>query len=714
MGLWSRAFHGRWQSLGYNRQLSRCGLTRNCAPAILRRHLCCQRSNPDLKGLPSVKIPSLSLRQTLMVGVATGILLPALFFAGFQISSKLRTERALRVEAPLKQYADVLSRGMAVAVWNLDRGVAIELVEAVMRNPDVVNVTVTDEFGETFVQRGDALEAAKSLLSERREITYNGARVGQLSVAMSTQRIEREARSELMLFAAALTLQVALAFAFIWPLFNRRIVRPLLELREGALRLARGELTDSMASAKQDEMGQLSNALDTMRLDLGALLTEREQKTQALQRELEERARTEEALRVSQTKFAAIFDASPIAMSVSLLDGEVQTLDVNSAWVRVFGMDRSVAIGSNGYRTGIWCDAAERQRALDTIRNHGELSNFKAWMRRGAHGTEMYCDLSGRLVELGGERVLIMAFDDITEKHRYEENILQLNTTLEQRVQERTQELTDAMAQLRAAQSELVRSEKMSALGSLVAGIAHELNTPIGNSLTVASTLQDHASSFSESMSKGLTRSRLDEFVTNTRQGAGILMRGLQHAAELVSSFKQVAVDQTSLNRRAFDLNSTVSEILLTLGPSIRKSNHTVVSDIPVDIVMDSFPGPLGQVLTNLINNALLHAFDGREHGTVTIRASVEGPQRIQLLVTDDGVGIPQAHLARVFDPFFTTKLGQGGSGLGLNIVYNLVTKTLGGTIHVTSSPGEGAIFSMILPRKAPIIAPEGPGAGMF
>ncbi|NBX22319.1 MAG: hypothetical protein EBR58_13535, partial [Betaproteobacteria bacterium] len=285
---------------------------------------------------------------------------------------------------------------------------------------------------------------------------------------------------------------------------------------------------------------------------------------------------------------------------------------------------------------------------------------------------------------------------------RYEENILQLNATLEHRVQERTRELTDAMGQLRAAQSELVRTEKMSALGSLVAGIAHELNTPIGNSLTVASTLQDHAASFAYSMGKGLTRSRLDEFVTNTQQGAGILMRGLQHAAELV-----VAVDQTSLNRRTFDLQSTVTEILLTLGPSIRKSAHAVVSDIPADIVMDSFPGPLGQVLTNLINNALLHAFEGRAHGTVSIRAVLEGADRIHLLVSDDGCGIAPAHLARVFDPFFTTKLGQGGSGLGLNIVYNLVTKTLGGTIHVASNPGEGATFSMSLPRKAPVISPD-------
>ena len=166
-----------------------------------------------------------------------------------------------------------------------------------------------------------------------------------------------------------------------------------------------------------------------------------------------------------------------------------------------------------------------------------------------------------------------------------------------------------------------------------------------------------------------------------------------------------MAVDQTSLNRRTFDLQATVSEILLTLGPTIRKSSHLVECDIADGIVMDSYPGPLGQVLTNLINNALLHAFEGMERGTVQVSAALTNEGTVRLLVRDNGAGIPPAHLPRVFDPFFTTKLGQGGSGLGLNIVYNLVTKSLGGTVHVASNPGQGATFSMVLPRSAPAVA---------
>lgn len=639
-----------------------------------------------------------------MLGVALGILLPALFLGYLQFGNRVQTEVALRVEAPLHQYADVLSRGMAVAVWNLDRGVAGELVDAVMRNPDVVSVSVDDEVGQVFVRKVAEVLPTVATLTDQRDIVYNGTRVGSLQVVMTPERVQREVRADLLRLGGAMLLQMALAFVLIWPIFRRRVLLPLLQLREGALRLARGDLSQPMVAQRQDEIGELAVALDTMRVDLAAVLREREQKAENLQQELAERQRAEAALHVTQTKFKAIFDASPVSMSVSRIGEVAETLDVNSAWVRVFGLTRQQAIGSNGARTGIWKDTARREESMRILQAQGQLEGFRAWMLHGVTRQEMLCELSGRLVSLGGEVVLIMAFDDVTEQHRNEERILQLNATLEQRVQERTHELRATLEQLTAAQSELVRAEKMSALGSLVAGIAHELNTPIGNSLTVASTLEDKAHRFADSMATGVTRSRLDEFVSSTRQGAGILMRGLQHAAELVSSFKQVAVDQTSLNRRRFDLGATVHEILLTLGPTIRKYDHAVDCDIATGIVMDSYPGPLGQIITNLVNNALIHAFERGQQGRVVVHASPGPAGTVQLQVSDNGIGIPPDHQTRVFDPFFTTRLGQGGSGLGLNIVYNLVTKTLGGTVHVASTPGQGATFHMVLPCKAPTL----------
>lgn len=262
--------------------------------------------------------------------------------------------------------------------------------------------------------------------------------------------------------------------------------------------------------------------------------------------------------------------------------------------------------------------------------------------------------------------------------------------------------LSDALENLSTAQAELVRTAKMSALGSLVAGVAHELNTPLGISLLVASGLEEQTNAFSAEMQKGLTRSALQAFVVSTQESADVLLRSLRRAADLVSSFKQVAVDQTSEKRRQFRLDDTVAEILRTLGPSIRSSTHTVESSIEPQLQLESYPGALGQVLTNLVMNTFRHAFDGRNKGHVHIHAKPFGQNKVELTVRDNGHGIPAAHLDRVFDPFFTTKLGQGGSGLGLNIVFNLVQDVLGGTIRVDSVEGEGTCFTLVLPLVAP------------
>jgi signal transduction histidine kinase len=176
----------------------------------------------------------------------------------------------------------------------------------------------------------------------------------------------------------------------------------------------------------------------------------------------------------------------------------------------------------------------------------------------------------------------------------------------------------------------------------------------------------------------------------------------LYRAANLVTSFKQVAVDQTSSQRRRFALAEVVGEIILTMWPTLKKTAYTVEQHIPGDLRLDSYPGPLGQVVTNLVNNALVHAFEGRSSGSVTITARPGAAGWLELVVQDDGLGIPAANLNRIFDPFFTTKLGAGGSGLGLNIAHNIVSNILGGKIDVESEAGVGTTFSLTLPTVAP------------
>ncbi|OEZ97584.1 sensor protein ZraS [Duganella sp. HH101] len=285
----------------------------------------------------------------------------------------------------------------------------------------------------------------------------------------------------------------------------------------------------------------------------------------------------------------------------------------------------------------------------------------------------------------------------------------QLNETLERRVAERTadlvtanKDLAQALDTLRIAQGELVNSEKLAALGSLVAGVAHELNTPIGNGLLAATVLADKTRQFSSDYSSGLTRRTTEAYISDMTQITELVVRNIARSAELVTSFKQVAVDQTSSQRRRFLLASVVSENIKALLPTINKTAFTVEQAVPGDIDMDSYPGPIGQVLINLVNNAIVHGFEGRSQGTITIDAALAEPGWLELRISDDGVGIVAEHIGRIYDPFFTTKLGAGSSGLGLNISHNIVTGLLGGKIRVNSQAGNGTTFILHLPLIAP------------
>ena len=259
------------------------------------------------------------------------------------------------------------------------------------------------------------------------------------------------------------------------------------------------------------------------------------------------------------------------------------------------------------------------------------------------------------------------------------------------------------VTELRRQRDALSRNERMAALGSMVAGIAHEINTPLGNALMVTSTLQDHLRDFDHARLEGaLKRSTFDQFIANVRESTDQLNRNLYRSAELIRHFKQVAVDQTSDRRRQFELRSVLENIQATVANRVRKSGHQFTLQCPVGIMMDSLPGAIGQIVTNLVENAITHAVEGRAEGKMTLIVAPLNEDYIEFRFTDNGSGIPDEHLSRVFDPFFTTKLGQGGSGLGLAILLNLTRDALGGEVSLESKTGAGTTFTLKLPRVAP------------
>lgn len=421
----------------------------------------------------------------------------------------------------------------------------------------------------------------------------------------------------------------------------------------------------------------------------------------AIVRDISEQKAANDALQESQAKFSRIFASAPVATSLTRLADRTH-VDANPAWENLFGLKRSAVLTRSTGELDFWVDTDVYDDLYARITRDEIVAQREVRIRPRGRDEIATCLVSGCHLRINGEDCGLWSLVDITELRRAQAHIEELNEGLERRVAERTAELRSTLETLHQARNELVRSEKLAALGALVAGIAHELNTPIGNSVTVATTLAARTEELArEFASGGLRRNSFDAFMENTREAGELLTRNLHRAQELVRSFKQVAVDQSSENRRPFELGEMLHEIAVTLGPMLRGSHYTLDIAPAEALQMDSYPGALGQILTNLISNALTHAFAGRPDGHIAVTTQA-GSDSVRISVTDNGHGIDSASLQRIFDPFFTTRLGEGGSGLGLYIVYNLVTRTLGGQIDVQSTPGSGTRFTLTLPCTAP------------
>jgi PAS domain S-box-containing protein len=330
-------------------------------------------------------------------------------------------------------------------------------------------------------------------------------------------------------------------------------------------------------------------------------------------------------------------------------------------------------------------------------------------------GSSIWCLINGKAMDAADlSKGGVWVVQDISDRKQTEAALVEAKDGLEHSLAELEKQkanvetahsdLSSVLVTLKQAQNNLITSEKMASLGALVAGIAHELNTPIGNSLLTATALADMVAEFEKKYQEGgIKRSLLEAHLADSRLACSIMSNSLRRAADLITSFKQVAVDQTSDHRRPFDVCEVVRDTLATFAAQLRRANCEVVVDGPAALAMDSYPGSVGQVLSNLLNNSLLHAFEGQADARIFLSLHATQDEQIELEFRDNGAGMPPKILHQVFDPFFTTKMGQGGSGLGMNIVYNIVTGMLGGTIAITSDPGQGTKVTIRMPVTAPV-----------
>ena len=324
-------------------------------------------------------------------------------------------------------------------------------------------------------------------------------------------------------------------------------------------------------------------------------------------------------------------------------------------------------------------------------------------MRADATSTSNTAELSDALNNL------LKRMEGYVERHhQMEQEYQSLNAGLEEMVSQRTtalkeanQELIQTLQKLHQFQRQIVQNEKMASLGDMVAGVAHEVNTPIGLGVTASTMMLDRLKVLKEDFeSKNLKASAMQKFINEGEENLNIIYRNLNRAAELISSFKQVAVDQSTESSRVFVLGQLIDEILLSLRPRLKKLKHEIDVKCDPELCIESKAGPLNQILINLIMNSILHGFNDEDVGHIEITAEVSGKRSLHITYTDDGSGIPDELRKRIFDPFVTTKRGQGGSGLGMHLVYNLVTQALNGSISVESAAGEGVKFDIIFPVK--------------
>lgn len=431
----------------------------------------------------------------------------------------------------------------------------------------------------------------------------------------------------------------------------------------------------------------LSDSATTVRDEAGHVV-----RYEGVVRDITNQKRAEDEVAEGRRRLQEVIDTVPAV--INLKDMQMRYVLMNRYMANIFNIEPEDAIG----RTT--SDIMSRYGAQKTDENDRRV--LDAGEELGFYEEE-YIDSSGTMRQWlvnklplrgsdGNIKQIVTVALDIGERKRNE---------LEMRKAKDAAEA--ALQHLRETQNSLIEAEKLAALGRLVAGVAHEVNNPVGISLTVASSLERKATVFAEEVARGdLRRSSLNEFVEMSRSAASQLVGNLNRAAELIQSFKQVAADRSYSDQRTFNLSDLTDQVVMSLRPGIRKQNLTLKVECEQGLMMNSYPGPYGQVLTNLFLNSVAHAFPGGGAGEVNIKVRAAGENHVEVLYSDNGCGMTPDIRRRAFDPFFTTRREEGGTGLGLHIVYSIVTSRLGGQIHLESEPGTGTRVQMILPRNAP------------
>jgi PAS domain S-box-containing protein len=662
---------------------------------------------------PALKRSDLSVAALVSITLVTvvTVFLAALGMYNFHLQ-KLRQYEQLQQQ--LDYSAEQLSAAVALPLWNFDQKQMDSILDSAMAFESIAGLELVRAGADSGTLdarvRGSNWESVRStsalaeqaLIEATRPVQMGQQLVGTIRVFATTRFIDQQLQSALRQTLASIVVIDLLLVLSLYYVLWRTLLRPLQQIESFAA------MAGEDGGAQGIPGGRFRGELQSLRLAIEHMLALLATRLSAVQQQAARLTTEEQSARLNELRVTQILTASPLPITVGHQHTGVY-IRVNPAWERQFGYRESDVLGKTSVDLGFWKTLEERQGWIKRFNAEGRVSNYEVDFQLRDGQTRVFMLSSERFV-YGSEECILTMSVDVTVRKALESELKQLNSQLEQRVLQRTQDLDHSNQELRVAmqslqrmQNELIQADKLASLGSLVAGVAHELNTPIGNALMAASSMAQEVSAMQRTLSEGaMKRSAFEHFMGHVAEGAELTLRSLQRAVALISSFKQVAVDQASERRRSFNLAQVLTEVIDTLKPQLKRASAQLSLELEAGLAMESFPGPLGQVIINLFTNALTHGFEGRSQGLITVTAHTLDADQVRVTVTDDGVGIAPEHLGQIFDPFFTTKLGRGGSGLGLSVSHRIVTKVLGGQISLRTHPGQGSRFELTLPRRAP------------
>jgi len=489
---------------------------------------------------------------------------------------------------------------------------------------------------------------------------------------------------------------------------TRLITRPINLLKASAREIEVGNFETSVKIVSKDEIGELGKIFNLMVKQLKTNFTTLNSyqehledkvklRTLDLENEIEDRKKIETEL-IKEKQFNGLM-LHWIESIVVILDFKGHVILFNKAAEACSGYKFEEVMNRPFWEFLIMPEEREAvERVIKNMNKEGITNVFQNYWLTKHSKKRLIIWHNTILSEPEGETKFILSTGhDITEKKKAEEALQNAHDKLELRVKERTEELNQSLVVLKQSQDELIRAERLIALGNMVSGVAHEINTPVGVAYTESTFLGEETKIIQRDLrSDQITKSQLEKFLSLIAESTASISRNLSRASGLIGSFKQVAVDQASEHKRKFKLKEYLDEVLLSLQSKLKQTKHQIEIECE-EIEINSYPGIFSQIITNFIFNSLLHAFKENDQGTMLFNIFLKN-EFLHFIYQDSGKGMEEKVLKQIFDPFFTTKRNQGGTGLGLNIVYNLVTQKLNGKIKCVSSPGKGTKFMIEIP----------------